>query len=118
MNLDFIGKKKVANPYLFRGTPMVTTFLRSAGIRTKAVWKFLEKAELEPPTLKKMLSFCSGRGSIYVHPCFYRSLKLRDPIDVGGVSRDGRVTTELGTGSLRHAVGILIPRQLLDHSRQ
>ena len=28
MNLDFIGKKKVANPYLFRGAPTVTTFVR------------------------------------------------------------------------------------------
>ena len=30
-------------------------------------------------------------------------------MDVGGVSRDGRVTTELGTGSLRQAIGILTP---------
>ena len=29
-------------------------------------------------------------------------------MDVGGISRDGRVTTELGTGSLRQAIGILI----------
>ena len=40
-------------------------------------------------------------------PIFYRSLKLRYPLDVEGVSMDGRVTTELGTGSLRHAVGVL-----------
>ena len=36
-------------------------------------------AELEQPELKKMLSFCSGRVPIYVHPCFYRSLKLKYP---------------------------------------
>ena len=30
-------------------------------------------------------------------------------MDVGRVSRDDRVTTELGTGSLRQAIGILTP---------
>ena len=40
---------------------------------------------------------------------FYRTLRLKYPLDVGGISRDGRVTTELGTGSLRQAVGILTP---------
>ena len=93
----------------------MTTFVRSAGNRTKDLWRFIEEAsrvdirlaELEHPSLKKMLSFCSGRVPIYVHPCFYRSLKLKYPLDVGGISRDSRVTTELGTGSLRQAVGIL-----------
>ena len=28
---------------------------------------------------------------------------------MGGISRDSRVTSELGTGSLRQAVGILTP---------
>ena len=31
-------------------------------------------------------------------------------LDVGGISRDGRDSTELCTGSLRQAVGILIPK--------
>ena len=60
----------------------------------KAVWNFLEKAtradirlaELEHPYLKKILSFCFGRIPIYVHPSFYRSLKLQYPLDVRGVS--------------------------------
>ena len=30
-------------------------------------------------------------------------------MDVGGVSRDGRVTTKIGTGFLRQTVGILTP---------
>ena len=51
----------------------------------------------------KITSFCTGWVSIYVLPFFYRSLKLRYPLDVRGVSREGRITTELGTGSLRHA---------------
>ena len=88
INLDSIGKRKVANPYLFRGAPMVTTFVYSTGIRMKAVWNVLEKAsqadirlaELEHPSLKKM-SFCLGRVPIYGDPCFYRSLKLQYPRD-------------------------------------
>ena len=71
---------------------MVTTFFRSAGDRTKGVWKFLSTvcqtdtgmklAELEHSSL------CSGRVPILVHPSLYRSLKLRFPIDVGGIIRD------------------------------
>ena len=95
---------------------MVTIFVGPAGSFIKAVWNFLEKAslvdirlvELEHPSLK-MLSFCSRRVSIYAHPCFYRSLKLRYLLDIGGVFRDGRVMTELCTGSLRHTVDIFTP---------
>ena len=99
---------------------MVTTFVRSAGDRTKGVWKFLSTvcqtdtgiklAELEHSSRKKCIPFCSGRVPILVHPSLYRSLKLRFPIDVGRITRDNRVTTELGTGSLRQAVGILTPK--------
>ena len=64
-------------------------------------------AEMEHHSLKKALSYCSGRVPVYVLPSFYRALKLKYSLDVGGVSRDGRITIELGTGSLRHAVGIL-----------
>ena len=31
-------------------------------------------------------------------------------MDVGGITRDDRVSTELGTGSRRHDVGILTPK--------
>ena len=41
--------------------------------------------------------------------CFYRALKLQFPLDVEGLSSDARVTIELGTGSLRHAIGIFTP---------
>ena len=99
---------------------MVTTFVRSAGDRTRGVWKFLstvcqtdtgmQLAELEHSSVKKCIPYCSGRVPILVHPSLYRSLKLRFPIGVGGITRDNRVTTELSTGSLRQAVGILTPK--------
>ena len=66
----------------------------------------IKLADLEHSLLKRCLNFCAGRVPILVH----LSLKVRFPLDVGGVSRDSRVTTELDTGSLRQAVGILIPR--------
>ena len=31
-------------------------------------------------------------------------------MDVGGITRDDRVSTELGTGSLHQVVGILTPK--------
>ena len=117
LQLDKVEKKKVNNPFNFKGAAMVTTFIRSAGDRTKGVWKFLDTvrqtdtgvklAELEHSSLKRCWPFCSGRVPILVHPSFYRALKVRFPLDVRGVSRDGRINTELGTSSLRQAVGIL-----------
>ena len=109
--------KDVTNPYLFKGALMVTTFVHSAGNRTKELWRLIEEAsrvdirlaEMKHPSLNVMSTKCTGRVPIYVHPSFYRSLKLRYFMDVGGISRDGRVTNELGSGSLRKAVGILTP---------
>ena len=113
-----INNKDVTNPYIFKDAPMLTTFVRSAGNRTKELWNFIDEASradvmlanTKNAMLKKMLPFCSGRVPILVHPSFYRSLKLRYPMDVGGITRDDRVSTELGTGSLRQAVGILTPK--------
>ena len=115
-----VQNKDISNPCLSRSAPMETTFVHSAGTRTRGVWRLIEKAtradirlaEMEHPSLKDSLSYCLGRVPIFVHPCFYRALKLKYPLDVGGVSRDGWVTTELGTGSLRHAVGVLTPEDL------
>ena len=41
--LDFkkIPEKNISNPYLFRDAPMATTFVPSAGSRTKGVWRFI-----------------------------------------------------------------------------
>ena len=96
---------------------MVTTFVRSAGTRARELWRFTEEAsrtgirlaELEHPSLSKMLSQCTRRVPIYVHPSFYRFLKLKNSLEISGISRDSRVTCELGTGSRRQAVGILTP---------
>ena len=119
IQLEKVNKKKIGNPLNFKSVAMITTFIRSAGDRTKGVWQFLDSArqtdagvklaELEHSSLKRCLQFCSGSVPILVNPSFYRPLKVQFPLDVGGVSRDGRVNTELGTGSLRQAVGILTP---------
>ena len=76
---------------------MGTTFVRSAGNRTKELWRFIEEAsrmdirlaELEHSSHYDISNKCTGRVPIYVNPCFYRSLKLQYPYDVGGISRDG-----------------------------
>ena len=86
-------KKKVFNPFNFRCAPMVTTFIRSGGSRTQNMWKFLEKASQTDAGVRLLElehhNHCAGSVPIYVHPSFYRSLKVRYALDVGGVSRDG-----------------------------
>ena len=121
-----IKNKQVCNPYLFRGAPMVTTFVHLAGSCTKNKWQFLNKisqvgirlAELEHPSLKKITSFFAGQVPVYVYPSFYRTLKLKYPLDVRGLSRDGWVTTELGTNSLRYVISILTPQGFPRHNQQ
>ena len=120
LNFEKVQNLNVSNPTKFRSAAMVTTFVRSAGDRARDEWKFLNTvcqadtgmklAELEHSSFRKCIPYCSGRVPVLVHPSLYRSLKLQFPIDVGGITRDNRVTTELGTGSLRQAVGILTPK--------
>ena len=104
IHLKKVTDLPVANPLNFRGALMMygNFWIRQVGLMW--VWGWWN------PSLKKMLSYCSGRVPIPVHPSIYWSLKLKFPMDVGSLSRDGRVTTELGIGSLRHAVGIITPR--------
>ena len=60
--------KDVTNPYLFRGAPIVTTYVRSAGNRTKELWRFIEEtnredirlAEMEHPSINVMSTKCTG----------------------------------------------------------
>ena len=116
-DLKKINQKDITNPYLFEGAAMVTTFVCSAGNRTKELWQFIEEAsradmrlaEMGHDSLNEISAKCTGRVPIYVHTTFNRSLKLRFPYDVGGISRSSWVTPELCTGSLRQAVGILTP---------
>ena len=99
---------------------MMTTFVRSVESRTKGVWRLLVKAswvdirlaELKHPSVKKALTFCSGRVPVYVHPSLYWALKLKYSLDVGCVLGDDRVTTELSKSSQRHAVGILTSEEV------
>ena len=66
---------------------MVTTFVRSAGTRTREQWRFLEEASrmdirlagLEHPSLNKIFHQCMGRVPIYVHPSFYKVPKVAVP---------------------------------------
>ena len=77
IQLEKVDKKKISNPLNFKSAAMVTTFIRSAGDRTKGVWQFLDTArqtdagvklaELEHSSLKRCLPFCSGRVPILVH---------------------------------------------------
>lgn len=63
--------------------------------------------ELDNANLKILRHFCSGRVPVLLHPSLYQAVKLNYPMDVGCIVLDGRMTTELGTGSLRQSVGAL-----------
>ena len=91
IKLQKVNEQLVVNPYNYRGAPTVTPFICLASSCTDGVWQLLDRAiksdvrlvELEYPSLKKMQNVCSGRVPIYIHPCFYRAIKLRFLLDVG-----------------------------------
>ena len=70
-SLKKIDGKDITNPYLFKNAAMVTTFVRSAGPRTKELWHFLEGAsradamlaDLRHQKFKKIASFFVRAGS-------------------------------------------------------
>ena len=63
---------------MFTSAPMVTTFVSPISNRTIELWRFIEEAsradirlaEMEHPSLKKMMTHCVGSFSIYVHSVF------------------------------------------------
>ena len=77
-------KEKVCYLFNFRGAPMMTTYVRSAGSRTQEVGKFLEKAsqtdvgvrlaELENPFIKKYFHLCR-KGPDLCSPFILQSVK-------------------------------------------
>lgn len=57
--------------------------------------------------LKKLARLCAERVPVLLHRSLYRALKLTFPAGVGGIVLDGRITPEMGTGSLRQSVWVL-----------
>lgn len=57
--------------------------------------------------LSKLKQFCAGRVAVFVHQSLYRALKLAFPWDVGGISQDSSIKTEMGVSSTGEAVSIL-----------
>ena len=78
LSFEKIKNLNVSNPANFRSAAMVTTFVRSAGDRTKGVWKFLSTvcqtdtgiklAELEHSSLKKMYNILCREGPDFGPP--------------------------------------------------
>ena len=64
-SIKTINDKNICNPYLFRDAAKVTTFVRTAGNRTRELWRFIQEAshadlrlaELEHSSLKKCFLF-------------------------------------------------------------
>lgn len=57
--------------------------------------------------LKKLLRFYADRVPVLIQPYLYRALKLAYPMDVGGIALNGRMTSEMVTGSLGQSVVFL-----------
>ena len=120
--LQKIGNSFVINPCNFLGSPTVTTFFCSSGSCMHGMWRWLEMVstanviisleELERPSLKKINVFFFEWGPSLCAPIPLQIPKAAVPTGCRKIIWDGWVTTEFGTSSLAHAVGILTPEEL------
>ena len=121
LSAKHINDQDIEDPRNFPKAQRVLTVIR-LGTGTRQTWAMVEEAlksfnkyhasschNCKMILLNKLKQFCSGRAPVLVHPSLYRALKLTFPWDVGGLSADGSVKTEMGQGSMGEAVGILSP---------
>lgn len=59
--------------------------------------------------IKKLNQFCSRRPPLFVYSSLYRALKLTFLFQIGGLSLDDTIKSEIGYGSIRQAVDVLTP---------
>ena len=117
INLKKVGGKDVDEPLLFPNAKMLTTFVRRGkDAACRAVWSVIGSANYAFPKttlvssdreeLKVINGACVGREAIFMHPSFYRYMKLTFPRMIGGILR-GRMNNDLGQGNLGHTFGKL-----------
>ena len=117
--LHTVDGKLVDDPRNFPDAPFVIAIIRYVQGRQYRVWEMIDAAREAVPGMKlvnwwhyslnSLNKLCSGRVCVYVHPSLYRALKVTFPTDVGGIVTSGRLTTDLGHGSLGQTVGLLTP---------
>lgn len=56
-------------------------------------------AQVELPRLTRLSKHYSGRAHFFLHPTLYRDVNITFPTDVGGIVKDGRITSDMGPGS-------------------
>lgn len=114
--MNEVDGKSTEDPRNFPKAPGVITCVRDTGAYLR-VWSHLFEAkeafpnirmfDMEDPSIRRLRQFCAGRVPVLIHPSLYRAIKLIYPMDVGGIALDGRITSELGVGSLGQSVGVL-----------
>lgn len=112
LSMKNCGERELEDPTNFPNAKMALTVVR-VGTGSRQAWGRIEEAKrsdtpiiTDNEQISQLKQFCSGRVPVLVHPSLYRALKLTFPWDVGGISQDGSIKTEMGTGSMGEAVGI------------
>lgn len=69
--------------------------------------------------MTKLKQNWTGRLPVFVQPSLYRALKVAFPQDIGGLSLDDTIKSEIGTakGSNGQSVGILTPAMFNAYSQ-
>lgn len=114
LSMNKCGEKDLEDPTNFPHAKMVLSVVR-IGSGSRQAWGMIEVKKTfetspiiitENKELSKLKQFCAGRAPVVVHPSLYRALKLTFSCDVGGISHNGTIKTEMATESMGEAVGI------------
>lgn len=73
----------------------------------KEAFSNIRMFEIEGPYLKKLRHICGVMVPVLLHPSLYRTVKFIYPTDVVGIVLEGRITSELGTGSVGQSVEVI-----------
>lgn len=115
--LSTVDGKSVEYPNNFPKALGVISCIMDMGSYLK-VWTCLFKAidtfsdsmsQMGTPDLKKLYRFCSRSVPVLLHPLLYRVLKPY-PTDVDRIVLDGRMTSQMGTGSWDNPLRSLLPQ--------
>ena len=109
--------KDVEDPANFPQAQRLLTVIKT-GPKTQQVWDMLREANetfsstpplasWTHPNITVFTSLCHGRVPVLMHPSLYRATKLTFPRHIGGLSKDGTISTIMGHESLGPAIGVL-----------
>lgn len=110
-----MDSKSMEDTRNFPKAPGVTTLIRNMRGNLKVCDHLAEARDTFPnikmtklgsPELRRMSQMYAERVPVILHPCLYKTLKLSYPMDVSGIFLEGRIMSNISTGTRVQSVRV------------